>query len=805
MSDPWRNRGALVPLVAVALTALLVRLLYLAAIRPSPFFTAPVGVAGSYVAMADAIAAGDLAGGNAAYWQPPLYGYVLAAWRAIAGGPLAIRAVQFLLGTATVLLATRLTARLLGRRASLLVGFAGAVYGPFLFFEGRLLPASLVSFLSIAGLAALERARGSEAIAPRIMAGLFFGAAALAHPEAFFVALVLGLGLLWLERTAPAYPRGAPRGMARAGAPGRRGAGARALAFLGAALLVTLLATARNWIVARDLVWVSADGGLRYFLGNNARSDETLAIPPGRTWLDLVETPHREAGLTLASARSRYFYAAAGRFMRERPLAYARLLATKAARFLAGYETTRGEDLYAARGESRLLAGLVWHAGPFGFPFGLVSPLAVLGAVLFWPRRRELALVYLFAAAYAIATIAFFVTASSRLPAVPALLVLAAGAVDWMLARRRVPGLTLRFGVAAGALLLLLNLNPAVPRDIPTSESHRLRAAAEYEGKRYAAAVRAQARAIELAPGRAELHFDQGLYLTAAGDTAGAIAAYRRAIELAPGYGEPKVNLANLLVHAGDFRSAVRLYIEAAVGDPDLLPAHMAVGSAFLHSGHPDSALARFEHVLARDPAHEEATLGRIAALSDLGRGDEAVAAGRAATATFGDTPAILAARGRALKVAGRNTEAVAALKAALAAGPERADTWVTLGQCYRNLGQLEQAEAAQKQAIALAPTLVAAHVNLADVYARRGFLDQAIEALERALALDPFNETAIYNMAIVQAQLGEEAVAAAMLERLLEVNPRHEPARRALAHLTGHPAPTPPAAGGGSAPAHSR
>ncbi len=759
--------SARAPLLLVALVALLARLVYLAEFRTSPFFAVPVIDAETYAEMAREIAAGNVAGGTTVFWQAPLYPYLLAVLRALACGPLAVRLVQFLLGTATALLISSLATRLCGRRAGLLAGLAAALYGPFIFFESRLLAPSLILFLNVAGLFALDRARASTALAPRALAGFLFGLATLTRPDASLVALVLGLGLFIAERRRP-------------------GAWRRAATFLGVAFLVTLTATVRNWVVARDLVWVSANGGINFYLGNNARADETIGIRPGREWQRLVETPHREAGLTRASDRSRYFYAQALRYVREEPLAYALLIGKKTARFLAGYEIRRNEDAYELRRESWLMRLLLWRAGPFGFPFGIVSPLAILGAILLWPRRRDLLLIYLYAAAYALAVVAFFVTARYRLPAVPAFLILAAGAVDWVLARRHMPAVVPRFVLSAGALAFLLNVNPAVPRIDTSGETWRLRAIAEYERNNPRAAADAQAKAIAAEPNRAELHYDQGIYLSAAGDTAGAIAAYRRALELAPDYGEPRVNLGNLFVRAGDFRTAARLFIEAAVVDPDLVPAQVAVGRAFLHSGHPDSALARFEHALALDPMSAEAARGRVAALGSLGRAEEAVAAARSAVRDAGESAETLAVLGRALKEVGRNEEAVAALRGALGRDPNQAETWVTLGQCYRNLGRLTDAEEAQKQALALAPGLVPAYVNLADIYARRGLFDQAILALEKALALDPFNETAIYNLAVVQAELGEERQAIAMLEQLLARNPEHAPARHALARLRG-------------------
>jgi tetratricopeptide (TPR) repeat protein len=58
--------------------------------------------------------------------------------------------------------------------------------------------------------------------------------------------------------------------------------------------------------------------------------------------------------------------------------------------------------------------------------FWLVSPLALAAMVRLWPRRRELALLYLFVAAYMVGVVAFFVVARYRLPVVPVLIVFAA-------------------------------------------------------------------------------------------------------------------------------------------------------------------------------------------------------------------------------------------------------------------------------------------------------------------------------------------------------------------------------------------
>ena len=560
--------------------------------------------------------------------------------------------------------------------------------------------------------------------------------------------------------------------------------------FLVTALLVTLPVTWRNHWVAKDWVWVSSNGGLNYFLGNNPEAERTVALRPGRAWEALVETPHREAGLVQASDRSRYFYRRALDFARTEPVAFAALQARKLWQSFAGYEIPREEDLYFFRRESPLYAALTWRLGSFGFPFGLVSPLALLGAIVLWPRRRELAPLYLAGVAATVAVGAFFVTGRYRLPAVPIYLMFAALAVDWLWTHWREVARRQRFllgfaGLAAGAAAL-----PFGSRPDSDAEQWRLLAAAEFVHGQFKAAVEHQDLAAGLDPQRPELQFDLGVYRAALGDTAGAITAYQHAITLDPGYGEPRVNLGLLLARAGDYPAAIHEILTAAATNPHLAPAQLAAGNAFYHSGAIDSALARYRRAVAVDPQSLEARLAEVRALEHLQRSPEAIAALRQAMAVQGERPELLTALGRQLKSAGRYPEAVAALKAALAGAPDSAEIHVTLGQCYRALGLLSEAESEQKRAIALDPALVPAHVNLADVYARRGLYDQAIAELERALRLEPFNTAAIYNLAVVHAALGQEAEAVVLLEKLMAIDPHHEAGRHALARLTGKPDP---------------
>ncbi len=745
----------------VMLLALVVRLIYLLELRQSPFFAVPVIDAQTYDQLARGLAAGNWLGAPRPFWQPPLYPYLLGLLYMGGAGPTLVRVAQMLLGTATVGLTCLLAGSMGGRRVGLLAGIGAALYGPFLFFEGRLLPPALILGCNLLGLYLFMIARRPRTY---LAAGLAFGLAAIARPDAFAVALALAAGLFCRRSPRPWRP---------------------ALLFLLAVVLPIIPVTARNLMVGRDLVWVSANGGINFYLGNNPQADATLALRPGLEWEHLVETPHRDAGLTQASARSRYFYRQAGNFFRQQPVAAASNLLRKTGHLVSSVEIRRNEDLYELRRESKLLSLLLWRVGSAGFPLGLIAPLAWLGAGLAWSRRRHLWPVYVYVATYALVAIAYFVTARYRLPIVPVALCFAAlgGQALWAarVDRRRL----LRLLTVTALIAIPINLLPA-PGQIDTdSEYWQLLAIAQHDQGNHTAAVEAQTRAVVGRPDAPELHYDLGVYRVGDGDTLGAIQAYRRALELEPAYAEAMVNLGMLLAHRDSVQTAIRLLVTAAAIAPDLVPAQVSIAGAFLHSGYPDSALAHYDLALRLDPTCDTAWLGRGATLLAAGRATEAIAAYRQALELAGETAPILRGLGKAQKNAGRYPEALVTLRRAarLESDPR---LHVTLGQVYRNLGRLDDAQAEYLTALQLAPGLVQAHINLGDVYARKGLYDLAQGALITALRIDPTNVTALYNQAAVEVNLGDEARAVVALERLLRLDPEHAAAKHALARLRG-------------------
>ena len=197
--------------------------------------------------------------------------------------------------------------------------------------------------------------------------------------------------------------------------------------------------TLRNLVVGGDAVLISYNSGINFYIGNNSRYEETVAIRPGWEWDALAARP-RQAGLERPSRQSAFFWAEAWREIRSDPADYLRLLARKLFLLGHGEEIGRNQPIYFHRNESSLLAALLWKHGGIAFPFGIAGPLALSGLLLALRNRRGAPARPCIIITYGAGVIAFFITARYRLPMVPVLLLFAAHAAHWTagaLRRRR--------------------------------------------------------------------------------------------------------------------------------------------------------------------------------------------------------------------------------------------------------------------------------------------------------------------------------------------------------------------------------
>ncbi|MDH3745888.1 MAG: glycosyltransferase family 39 protein, partial [Acidobacteriota bacterium] len=271
------RRGALLA-GGVFLLALAARLLYLYQSRDNPSFGAPIVDAGDYDLVARRLLE-DRALDVRLFWQPFFYPWFLAAVYGLsAGSILAAKLAQAILGSLTCVLVFFLGRRLYDRTTGWVAAALTALYGPLIFFENELLATGWAAFWSVALLLLVLRAADIPRPLETFGLGAVAALAVLTRPS--FLPFVV-VAWLWL--------------VARSVRTGERSASLVPLVaapVAGFALIVAPVASITHSETGRA-GFLPASGGLNAYIGNNPKPCDTLAIRPGRDWLELVSMPER--------------------------------------------------------------------------------------------------------------------------------------------------------------------------------------------------------------------------------------------------------------------------------------------------------------------------------------------------------------------------------------------------------------------------------------------------------------------------------------------------------------------------------
>ncbi|HXO30550.1 MAG TPA: tetratricopeptide repeat protein, partial [Thermoanaerobaculia bacterium] len=633
------------PITVILGVALVLRLAHWVAVRRAPFIGAPVMDSWEYDRWAREIAGGDWLGrGRGVFFQAPLYPYLLAILYKLVGPRLdAAYLAQIGLAVAGCYALYRAGRTMAGEQAGLAAAALAAVYGPFLFYDVQLLKESLavtaVCFLlwamawAAAG-AGLETARarpeaatgGPEAATPAAAAATVpteapAGARRGAAGRWLLVGLLLGILALLRENALLVVPflvplawSGGRLGAAGSG-PGPRAALARrarragrAAAFLAGVALALAPVALRNGLVGGDFLLTTSQGGVNFFIGNNPRADGTYRpIVPGKQIPELEQRePARIAEQVLGrpvtpAGVSRFWLHRALGWARSHPGDFLRLTMRKLGLFWSWYEWPDAVDYYYLRGLSPV------YRLPL-LEFGGVTLLAALGlGFLGGGRGRRLAPALVFAGAWMVSTVAFFLFARYRLPAVPALLLLAALPVAALAEavsawRRERTAATAPHSTASHAASSEEEA-PDLGRTAVHRRSRPADSAMRAAGLALAvAAAFAVPRLVAFEPRLDLVHYNLGRLAEERGDPALAGRHYQAALAAAPDTFLAWLDLGNLAARRRDWPEALRCYQRAAALEPDSDDAQSNLGGIYLALGDLAASSRHLERALALNP-----------------------------------------------------------------------------------------------------------------------------------------------------------------------------------------------------------
>jgi 4-amino-4-deoxy-L-arabinose transferase-like glycosyltransferase len=390
MSDPGASPGRVGPRgpwVAILASALLARLAFVV-IMPRAILW-PDGL--EYEAVARSLVEHGTFGLQTL--RPPGYPVLIAGVYALFGEDLlALRVVEAVLGSASVLVLGLAGAATFGRTAGLIAGALMALHPVLAFLPSTQYSENTLVFVLVLALAAVFSAWRQGGLWRWAIAGVLFGVAALVRPTTVFMLPGLGLGLLIAQRAA-----------------GR----VRITPLLVA--MIALFLTVAPWVVRNHQIhgrwfFIASGGGRQFWVGNNARATAETTAPTQWNPAELESLASYPDDL----ARERWHYREGMLAVRASPSRAARLYLKELSNLFSLWPETFSRNV--SIGQSGRWAQGAMSLVIFG---GAVIALGrIRGEPLLWP---------LFGAvmSFALASAVFFTVMRYRMVVEPCLLWLA--------------------------------------------------------------------------------------------------------------------------------------------------------------------------------------------------------------------------------------------------------------------------------------------------------------------------------------------------------------------------------------------
>lgn len=757
-----------IPIAAIFILALAIRLVFLAQYSRSPFFELFAVDADVYHRLARRFAEGTWPGERRFFW-PPLYPIFLGSIYKVFGVEVIhARVAQAVLGAASCSLTATLAWALFHRRGlALAAGSLCAVAGPLVVFDGQLLSGSLDVFLQLGAPCLLLWAGHKKGAWRWAIPGFWLGLAIINRGG---LALYLPMALIWVAmcgRTAEAqldrrFPRPIPAAIvalllpvlllvapvtwhnAKTDDDGPAARAARRLAAAEGGREAAAIANARGLENLRTgrFTFLGAVGGLNLRLGNHWKH-RALNDPNHPQcfahYMSLRGEPV-EAGIVSAAEESRFHRNKALEHIAAEPLDFVKILGLKLFQLVHGAEIARNVSIYAQRDTSWMLKLLLWKCG-LAFPTGLIVPFGLLGLYLARSCWRQHFPVMALLAAQTLFVSIFFVTSRYRLACLPLLTIYASYAGAEL--GRRFAGGGIR---AAGAplawlalLLLISNWNVGPMRPHGAFEHARLAKQLRQRG--------------EL--GAAEEHL-------------------RRAVEISPEFPEGRTGLALLLLETGNLEEGVnRFRREYLAGDPDeAIRSHrIAVLDRRMQELEPEHATAIYRQLFEAVPGDALILrrLARSAAAAPSTLAPETLIAW--ARAHDPDDARLFENVSRAAERVGRIAVAVEAQSRAAALNPCSPTSQARLLDLHRASGDAAGTLSALEDAVHRCPRGIDFRNDLAWFLASvdDDQLRDGRRALALAKALPDDDARFLATRAAAEAELGNFAQATTLMERALE------------------------------------
>ena len=497
----------------------------------------------------------------------PFYLYFLTFLKKVFGVDWAlVKYIHSFVGALNCLLLYVVGSRAFRKEIGFLAALIYSVYGNLIILESTMEPTVFVLLFNLLTLYFLLRMREDlDSTGPRcvhpLIAGLFAGLSIITKPNSL---LFLPLGVVWLlfwvDRNLAFKKRLS-----------------YALLFCGAALLVVMPITVRNYVKLHDFILVTGDAGKVFFHGNGkgatalegtGLTDEGFAEEstdePDYAHVLYRKTAARLSGRKLSPSESSSFWVrrALSDILCD-PVSYMKLEVKKLFYFFNDYEMHYIAFAYKE------------YKSSLSFPFiryGIIASLGLLGMVFAVRDFKKHTLVYGAVFVYLLCCMLFLVQSRYRTPAVPYLCLFAAYSVytfrEMVVARR-----FKRAAVALAVVGIFFILTHFIYRveiigvdrwQQATKIHYQMGARPLFEKGKYQEALSELSRCLAIVPDFSPAHNLRGKSLALLGKHEESLVSFKRVISLSPNLPEGYKNAGFHYLLQGDTQAA-RDYLSKAL------------------------------------------------------------------------------------------------------------------------------------------------------------------------------------------------------------------------------------------------
>ncbi len=288
---------------------------------------------------------------------------------------------------------------------------------------------------------------------------------------------------------------------------------------------------------------------------------------------------------------------------------------------------------------------------------------------------------------------------------------------------------------------------------------------------RYAEALQAYERAIQLDPTFPDAHDGRADALFLRGSYQEALQEYDRAIQLNPRYAHAYEGKGNALYNLKHYAEALEVYEKAIQLDPGSSVAYNGKGDALYYLNRQQEALLAYERAIQLDPSHAYAHNGKSWTLWHFRRYEEALIAAEQAIRLAPQLADVYNSKGNALYHLKRFAESLEAYEQALRLDANMAYALDGKGWDLWRLKRSEEALAFFDRALSLSPHYASSQHGKGNALYALGRLQEALAAYERAIQIRPQLARAHSSKGLVLHDFKryEEALAAQDRATLLE------------------------------------